>query len=556
MNGGEGVARPQPSVAEAVVATLLAHGLSTLHALPGVHNDPLFDAVFATEGRLRLIHPRHEQAAGYMALGAALASGRPQAFAVVPGPGLLNASAALLTAFGTGAPVLALIGQIPLAAIDRGYGHLHELHDQIGLLRHFTKFQARLTDPLSAPRLVAEALRVAMTPPAGPVAIECPIDVWGRRGNATASPPLPIPPLPPSPEAVSAAARLLEAATAPLIIAGGGAWEAASGLRALAGRLGAPVMTFRRGRGVLPTDHPLAIPLPVAHRLWGATDVVLAVGTRAHIPFSVWGTDAALRIIHIDAKAEVLERHGPPDVGICADSKEALAALLAALPPEPRPPRPDLAPAKAWFENVLQQDLAPQYAFLRAIRAALPEEAVLIEDVTQIGFVGRLAFPVSAPRRYLSPGFQDNLGWGYGTALGVKAACPDRPVVALLGDGGFLYQAAELATAVRHNLGVIAVVFDDRAFGNVRRIQKEQYGNRLIGSDLHNPDFVRFAESFGVRAWRATGPAALEAALREALATGGPALIHVPVGEFPSPWPFILLPRVRGREGRHPRPWP
>jgi acetolactate synthase-1/2/3 large subunit len=544
------------NVAEAVVETLLAHGLTTLYALPGVHNDPLFDAVFATEGRLRLIHPRHEQAAGYMALGAALATGQPQAFAVVPGPGLLNAAAALLTASATGAPVLALVGQIPLAAIDRGYGHLHELRDQLGLLRHLTKFQARLTHPASAPRLLAQALQVAMTPPTGPVAIECPIDVWPRRGEVSPPAPLPIPPLPPPQAAIEEAAHLLAAATAPLIMAGGGAWEAAPELRALAERLGAPVMTFRRGRGVIPTDHPLAIPLPVGHRLWQKTDVLLAVGTRAHLPFSVWGVDAALKIVHIDAEAAALERHGPPDIGICADSKEALAALLAALPPHPRPVRPDLLEAKAWFETVLRQDLGPQYAFLRAIRAALPEEAIVVEDVTQIGFVGRLAFPVSAPRRYLSPGFQDNLGWGFGAALGAKAACPKQPVVALLGDGGFLYQAAELATAVRHHLGVVAVVFDDGAFGNVRRIQKESYGNRLIGSDLHNPDFVHFAGSFGVRAWQAADPPALEAALREALAENAPAVIHVPVGEFPSPWPFILLPRVRGREGRHPRPWP
>ena len=187
-------------------------------------------------------------------------------------------------------------------------------------------------------------------------------------------------------------------------------------------------------------------------------------------------------------------------------------------------------------------------AFLRAIRAALPEDGVFVEDVTQVGFMGRLAFPVAAPRLYLSPGYQDNLGWGYGTALGVQAALPDRAVVAICGDGGFMYQAQELATAVRHKLPLVAIVFDDGAFGNVRRIQAQQYGNRLIACELANPDFVRFAESFGVAAWRAHDAAGLERALREALAARAPALIHVPVGEMPSPWDMLIHPRVRGFE--------
>jgi len=188
----------------------------------------------------------------------------------------------------------------------------------------------------------------------------------------------------------------------------------------------------------------------------------------------------------------------------------------------------------------------PQMDFLRAIRAALPEDGIVIEDVTQLGFVGRLAFPVSAPRRYISPGYQDNLGWAYGAALGAQAALPGRAVVAMCGDGGFMYQAAELATAVRHKLPVVAIVVDDGAFGNVKRIQAERFGNRLIAWDLANPDFVRFGESFGARAWRAETPAALQRALTEALAERAPALIHVPVGEMPSPWDMLVLPRVRG----------
>jgi acetolactate synthase I/II/III large subunit len=198
----------------------------------------------------------------------------------------------------------------------------------------------------------------------------------------------------------------------------------------------------------------------------------------------------------------------------------------------------------AFADRLARQE--PVMGFLRAIRAALPDDGIYVEEVTQVGFGSRLAFPVAAPRTFLSPGYQDTLGWGYGTALGAQAASPGRKVVLATGDGGFMYQAAELATAMHHNLPVVVVVFDDGAFGNVRRIQEQQYGNRLIACDLTNPDFVKFAESFGMAAFRATTPDALETALRQAFALNAPALVHVPIGAMPSPWDMILLPRVRG----------
>jgi acetolactate synthase-1/2/3 large subunit len=387
------------------------------------------------------------------------------------------------------------------------------------------------------------------------VALECAIDVWGREAPVATVAPFAPAPLAPDPEAVAKAAALLDRAARPLIVVGGGALDAAPALRALAEALAAPVMSFRRGRGVLPSDHPLAVSWPVGHRLWAEADAVLAVGTRLHVPLSAWGSDAGLKLIRLDVDAEEIERFRRPDAAIVADAALGLAALVEALPSRRRPARADIAAAQAWFTSELAR-LAPQMGFLGAVRAALPEDGIVVEDVTQMGFVGRLAFPVAAPRRYLSPGYQDNLGWGYGAALGAKAAMPDRAVVLLTGDGGFLYQAGEMATAMRHRIAVVVVVFDDGAFGNVRRIQAEHYGNRLIASDLRNPDFVRLAESFGMRAWRADTPDVLRAALDAALAHGEPALIHVRLGEMPSPWPLILLPRVRGFEEAWRRAWP
>lgn len=543
------------TTAEAVIETLVAHGIDTLFALPGVHNDHLFDAAHAASHRdvnaIRVIHPRHEQTAAYMALGAALVTGKPQAFAVVPGPGVLNASAALLLAHAMGAPVIALAGQIPSFAIDRGHGHLHEIHDQLGLLRHITKKAERIRSPQEASDRVAWAIREATTGRPGPVALECAIDTWGQSAEATLTPPVPGAPPCADPVAIAAAADILARAQRPLIVVGGGALGAGPGVQAIAELLHAPVASFRRGRGAIPTSHPLAVSFTESHALWRTADAVLAIGTRLYLQQGNWGVDENLPIIRLDIDPEAITRFRQPASALLGDAAVTLRALAAELVRRKGTwqPNPDLPAIRAAFTERLSRH-EPLVGFLRAIRAALPDDGIFVEDVTQIGFAGRLAFPVHAPRTYLSPGYQDSLGWGYGTALGAQAASPGRKVVLATGDGGFMFQAAELATAMHHRLPVVVVVFDDGAFGNVRRIQAQQYGNRLIASDLTNPDFIRFAESFGMAATRATTPDALEDALRGAFASNAPALVHVPVGEMPSPWDMIVLPRVRGPAGR------
>ena len=535
------------TAARAVVETLAAHGIAQMFGVPGVHNDPLFDALHGARDRVKVIHPRTEQAAGYMALGAALATGRPQAFAAVPGPGILNAASALLTAWGMGAPVLALAGQIPSFALERGYGHLHEIPDQLGLLQHLTKHAARIAGPHEASAQVANAICAALSGRRRPVAVECPIDVWGRAGPAPLVPPIPPVVPPPDPDAVEQAARLLGAAQRPLIIVGGGALDAAEEVRLVAEMLEAPVGSYRRGRGVLPTEHRLAVSYPVARRLWAEADAVLAVGTRLHMQQAAWGMDEGLAVVRLDVDPDEPGRLRPPACAVVADAAEGLRALLDRLPAHNRvrPSREEeLAGHRAWLAERLSR-LEPQMGFLHAMRAALPEDGILVDEVTQMGFAARLAFPVPGPRLFFS-GYQDNLGYGYGTALGAQAACPDRCVLSLAGDGGFAYQAMELATAKLHRLPVVVVVFSDRAFGNVRRIQDQVYGGRRIADALHDPDWVGFGESFGVASYEARDAAALEARLREAFALREPALVHVPVGEMPSAWDLIMMGRVRG----------
>ena len=536
------------TTAEFAVAALIAHGIETVYALPGVHNDSLFDALFNAGKRVRTIHTRHEQGAAYMALGAALATGKPQTYAVVPGPGLLNSSAALLTAYGMNAPVLALVGQIPQAAIGRGFGHLHEIRDQAGIISRLVDFSARIREPNEAAPLIAQALRAMASRRPGPAVLECAMDVWGRTAPARsieAALPAPAPPL--DENAIEDAARRLGASQRPLIIVGGGAQDAAAEVSELSRVLQAPVLAYRRGRGVLDSRNPLSITLPLGRELWREADVVLAVGTRLFSGFTQWGIDAELAIIRVDADPEEPERFARPAVALIGDAKPILRRLAQLVPGEERASRHAELEARQAMMRARLAKLAPQAGFLEAIRAELPEDGIFVDEVTQIGFAARLLFPVYAPRTFLSPGYQDNLGWGFATALGAAHARRDVPVVSIAGDGGFLFASNELATAVHHRIALTVVVFNDGAFGNVRRIQEEQYGNRVIASDLSNPDFVRYAQSFGAEAERARNPQELRSALRRAFKQReAPTLIEVPVGPMPSPWEFIQMPRVRG----------
>jgi acetolactate synthase-1/2/3 large subunit len=535
------------TAAEAVVATLAGHGLDTVYALPGVQNDLLFEALFKFSDRLRTVHTRHEQGAAYMALGAALATGKPQAYAVVPGPGFLNSAAALLTAFSMNAPVLALIGQIPDADIGKGFGHLHEIRDQTGIIERLVDHCALIRTPQEAAHATAVALRAMHSRRPGPAALECAIDVWGKSAPVHLPAPLPLPAPKIDSDAIRRAAKRLGAAKRPLIICGGGAQDASEEVTALSAMLQAPVLGYRRGRGVLDSRDPLSVTLPLGRDLWGEADVVLGVGTRLLTQFQQWGIKRGLAVIRIDADASEHDRLHKPAVALTGDAKPILQALLAELPAHnaKRPPqRAEMQERQAAWRKRLDK-LSPQIAFLEAIRAELPEDGIFVDEVTQLGFAARLLFPVYKPRTFLSPGYQDNLGWGFATALGAQDARRDVPVVSISGDGGFLFTANEMATAMRHRIPLVTIVFNDGAFGNVRRIQQERYGNRLIGSDLANPDFVLFAKSFGADAERARNPQELREALRHALARrDGPTLIEVPVGAMPSPWEFIHMEKI------------
>ncbi|MCY3829756.1 MAG: thiamine pyrophosphate-binding protein [Rhodospirillaceae bacterium] len=537
------------TVAELVVETLIRNGIENLYCLPGVQNDDFFDALYDKQNRLKPVTARHEQGAAYMALGAALATGRPQAFAVVPGPGFLNASAALATAYATNAPVLALVGQIPSRAVGKGFGLLHELPDQLGVLDRLTKQAATITGGGEAHALLQSAFAALQSGRRRPVGVEVPVNVWkapveGAPADLSA-------PAATAPEIdtgrVDAAVRLLEQAERPLIVVGGGAQDCSAEVTRLAEMLSAPAVAYRTGRGVVSSEHDLSAGAPVGHALWPDCDVVLGIGTRLNQQM-LWGTDDALKIVHIDIDAEELGRVREPDVALHADAREAVPMLIAALEGKEAKRgawRDRVSAEKARFAKAYRDRLGPQMAWLDAIRAELPRDGIFVDELTQVGYVARLAFPSYMPRTHLTSAYQGTLGWGIPSGLGAAHARPDVPVVAIAGDGGALFGIGELATAVHYGIPLTAVVFNDNAYGNVKRFQIENYDNRPIASDLTSPDFVRLAESFGARGLRAETPEDLRQRLREAFKGGGPTVIEVPVGDFPSPWDFLMLPKVR-----------
>jgi acetolactate synthase I/II/III large subunit len=539
----------QVSGAMALLRGLIAHGIDTVFGLPGGQLDHFFDALYHEQGRVRFIGSRHEQGAAYMAFGYARSTGKPSVYAVVPGPGVLNTAAALCTAYACNAPVLCLTGQIPSGSIGRGFGELHELPDQLATMRTLTKWAARIDSVGAAPALVAQAFRELTQGRPRPVSIEMAMDIMGEEAQVTEVTPGQASPQAPDPHAITRAARLIAAARAPMIYVGGGAADSPAEVLALAELLQAPVVSFRSGRGIVSDEHPLGLTLPAGHRLWPKVDLVIGIGSRMMEPLQHWGLPPGLKVVRIDIDPAELTRTGVPDVGIAADATLTLRALLPALERvigKRVKPALDIAAAKQAVAGEIQQ-VQPQLSFLGAIRSVLPRDGIFCDEITQCGFASWYGFPVYAPRQHINCGYQGTLGYGYATALGVKVAHPDRAVVSIAGDGGFMFNVQEMATAAQYGIGLKTIVFNSNNFGNVQRQQREWFGNRLIGSDLRNPDFVALAEAFGVAGHRARTPEELARVLERTLGEPGPALIEVPVGDMASPWRHIILPPLPAR---------
>ncbi|WP_368508370.1 thiamine pyrophosphate-dependent enzyme [Bradyrhizobium lupini] len=534
---------------EAIVSGLVAHGVDTVFGLPGAQVYGLFDAFH--QAQLKVIGARHEQACGYMAFGYARSSGRPGVFSVVPGPGVLNASAALLTAFGCNEPVLCVTGQVPTQFLGKGRGHLHEMLDQLATLRTYVKWADRIEYPGNAPTTVARAFQEMTSGRRGPASVEMPWDVFTQRADTAAAQVLePLPAPQPDPDMIKQSAALIKNSKAPMIFVGSGAIEAREEILELAEMIDAPVVAFRSGRGIVSNAHELGLTMAAAYKVWPTTDLMIAIGTRAELPASGFRwpyQPKGLKSIRVDIDPAEMRRLAS-DVAIVADAKAGTADLVAAVKKagyaRTSGRRGAIREATATAHAEIQR-IQPQMAYLNILREVLPANAIVTDELSQFGFASWYGFPIYEPRTFITSGYQGTLGSGFPTALGAKVANPDKPVVAITGDGGFMFGVQELATAVQFNIGVVTLVFNNNAYGNVRRDQRERFDGRVVASDLVNPDFVKLAESFGVAAARVTAPDQFKAAMEKALAHGGPYLISVEVTRDSevSPWAFIHPPK-------------
>ena len=516
-----------------VAESLEALGANAAFGLPGIHALAIWEGL-RTSG-IRYVGFRTELNAGFAADGYARASGRPAPLLLSTGPGALNALTPLMEAASAHVPVVAIASQVPSDLVGSRRGYLHELTDQLASFAPVVKWAARAPSGDAVPELLAEAWRRALTPPSGPVFVEIPVDFLTSETDVPAveeldSEPTELP-LPPE-EALDAAATLLAEAERPVLWAGGGVLRAGawSELAELAQRLGAPVATSYMGKGAFAEDDPLAVGSACDERafqqLLEEADVVLAVGTELGAETTgQYGLRPSGRLVQIDADGS---RIGVtyPALGLVGDAKAVLAALVVRV--APRAPDGRGEERAAAVRERIERGIAPQgrdleRGLLRSIRQALPQDAVHSWDMTILAYWAAAHFPALAPRRFLYPLGSGTLGYAWPAALGAKAALPETPALAVVGDGGFLYNLAELASARQNALAAKLLLVDDGGYGILREYQRDAYGE-THAVDLLQPDFAALSSAFGVPV-RVTAPERLEDDLAWAFEIDGPAAL-------------------------------
>jgi acetolactate synthase-1/2/3 large subunit len=521
---------------ELVLDSLKAAGVDTAFGVISVHNIPIFDAI-AREGGVRIVPARTEQGAVAMADGFARATGRLAAAVTSTGVGAANAAGSLTEAFVASSPVMHVTGQVESAYIDLDRGFLHQPKDQLTLLDRVGKaaFRAESTDDIAA--VMRRAVQLAHTGRPGPVSVEIPIDQQYRRIEAPAVEVIRRPPPPrPHPSDVERAAKLLRQAKRPLIWAGGGtiAAGAAEAVRALAERIGAGVLTTAAGRGSMPEDHPQCIGFFVVDAavmdLYQHSDLLLAIGTRFRgNETRNWQLPLPSPRIQIEIEPDLLGRNYPIDVGIAADARLTLAALLECVSAASADSDwlASVAEARRAARARARATLGPYERILDDLRASLPRDGIVVRDVTvpATTWGGRL-LETSTPRTTLHSATYA-IGMGVGLAIGAAIAQPEREVVLLAGDGGFITAVGELATMAQERVRLRVVLFNDGGYGILRNLQDAHFEGRRLGVDLTTPDFPRLGAAFGVWTGQVRSAVEMGPVLKEALQQDGPALIEV-----------------------------
>lgn len=536
---------------EAVYHALRALGVEHVFGIVSVHNIPIYDAIHRLGG-ITPVAVRHEQGALHAADGYARATGRLGVAIASTGPGTTNAMTGLYEAQFASSRVLLITGQVESLFYGKGKGFLHEAEAQLPMLRTVTRRaeSVRRTEDI-AETIVSVARDISTGRPA-PGAVEIPIDLQYARAEVDVPHVEGWPRVRPQREALGRAADVLKSARRILLWAGGGvlAAGAEAELQQLAESLGAPVVTSANGRGAIPEDHPLALgPLsahPGLQEVFERAEAVLAVGTRFQAgPTRNWTLPLGGRLIHIDADPSVIGRSYRADVPVVGDARLALAALLRDL--EGHRADPDYAARAAELRDAareqIRREIGPDYAaIMDAIRELAPRDALIVRDATVPAYLwGNRLLPILSPRTSIYP-TSAAIGPALPLALGAAIGA-GRPAVVIQGDGGFMLNIGELATAAQYAVPVIVCVFNDRGYGVLRTIEGRTFEGRQFGVDLATPDFVRVAEAMGIPAEAVDSAAGFRAALQRALERGGPALLDidmsrlVPMGGLGTPPP-------------------
>lgn len=515
---------------EAAIALLEAYGVDTVFGIPGVHTLEFYKGL--GRSKIRHVLARHEQGAGFMADGYARVSGRPGVVLPITGPGVTNVATAIGQAYSDSVPMLVLSSENQTRDLGLGRGRLHEITSQQAVTTPLCSFSATARRPEDIPALVHHAFAAFGVARPRPVHISIPLDVLA----APATFPVEARPLPgraqPDAGALARAAKLLDAAERPAIIAGGGAIEAEKPLRALAERLGAPVVLTTAGKGLLPETHPLCLggtlADPETQNLLGMADLVLAVGTELAETDS-WVERLPLRrLIRIDIDPRQMVGVYPAEEEIVADAAPALAGLVERLGRKNRVG--GLAEKVAAVHSTIAGRTGAlrrkHLVLLETLREAVPEETAILTDMTQIAYSGNARYPSMRPRTWHHPNGYGTLGWSLPAAIGAKLARPKQPVVSIIGDAGILFSIQELSSAANLRLPLPILLWNNDGLGQIRDDMIERKMPE-IGVTPENPDYQMLAIAFGCRAVKPGSLKEVAEALKSALTADRPTLIEV-----------------------------
>ena len=520
---------------EALIALLEKYGVDTVFGIPGVHNLEMYRGLNGSS--ITHVQARNEAGAGFMADAYARASGRPGVVLVISGPGVTNAATPLGQSFADSIPVLLISAVTPTNTHGKGWGALHEITDQEAVTRPLTALSATAMAPADLPELIGQAFTVFASQRPRPVHISVPIDVAempvDQEWETVTPPSRPNP----DPEAVIAAAEMLLGAERPSIYVGGGAIGADASVVAIAERVGATVFTSNAGKGIVPDSHPLN----VGSSIWRApaqdhlcaADVVLAIGTE------IGETDSFVerlpltgKVIRVDIDPRKMNDLYPAAIGIIADAATTASALVNALG-DGEPTVTDAAGRAQATKDEVYADLAPfeleHCVALAAIRRALPDDTILMNDMAQLVYTGSAMFPVESSRLWNYPAGFCVLGTGLPNAIGAKLAMPDRPVATLAGDGGFMFTPQELIVASQLGLPIPVIIWNNAGLNQITDDMKLR-GISPLGTDGINPDFMLLGQSMGAHSVRPVSVDSLESSIRTALDADRPTIIEVVAG--------------------------